>query len=51
MSGYLCADKMGGGKAGTNYRGPAVRKGARRLTILLMFLPLSVVSSFVDCTD
>jgi len=60
MSGYLSvdhrsssigADKMGGVEAGTNYRGPAVWKGARRLTILHMFLSLLVVSSFVDCTN
>jgi hypothetical protein len=51
MSGYLRAGKMGGGEAGTNYRGPAVKKGAGRLTILRMFLSLSVVSSFVDCTN
>jgi len=39
------------GEAGTNYPGLAVWKGARRLTILLMFLSLLVVSSFVNCTN
>ena len=51
MSGYLSADKMGGGEAGTNYCGPMVRKGARDLTILHMFLSLLVASSFVSCTN
>jgi len=32
-----------GGKGRTNYRGPAVRKGTRGLTMLNMFLFLSVV--------
>ena len=36
----------GGEEAGTNYRDPAVRKGARVPTMLRMCLSLSVVSSF-----
>jgi hypothetical protein len=51
MSGYLSADKMGGGEAGKNYRGLAVRKGDRHLTILHMFLSLLIASSFVNCTN
>jgi hypothetical protein len=39
------------GKAGTNYRRPAIRKGARGPTMLHMCLSVSVVSLFVDCTN
>jgi len=36
-----------GGGAGTNYRDPAVRKGAQGPTMLRMFLSLSVVSDVI----
>ena len=37
-----------GGKAGTNFRDPAVRKGGMGPTLLHIFLSLSLVSLFVD---
>jgi hypothetical protein len=40
-----------GGGAGTNYWGPAVRKGTRGPTTLHMFLSFSVLSLFVVCTN
>jgi hypothetical protein len=45
------ADERGAGEAGTNYRGPAIRKGAWVPTILRMFFYFSVVSLFVDCKN
>ena len=36
-------------EAGTNYRDPTARKGARVPTMLLMILSYSVVSLSVDC--
>lgn len=40
-----------GGEAATNYRGPAIRKGARDPIMLHMFLSLSIVPLFVECRD
>jgi hypothetical protein len=39
------------GESGTNYRGPAIRKGARGFTMLQMFWSVSVLSLFVDYTN
>jgi len=39
------------GSSGTNFRGPAVRKGARGRTMWHLFLSFSVVSLFIDCTN
>jgi hypothetical protein len=37
------------GEGGTNYRGPAIRKGTQGLNMLHMFLPFLVVSLFAAC--
>jgi hypothetical protein len=46
----ISANERGMGVACTNYRGPAVRKGAWGPTVLHM-LSFSVVSLFVHCTN
>jgi hypothetical protein len=47
---FCTVPTRGDGEAGTNYRGPDVRKGARGPTVLYMFLSYPVVSLFVNCT-
>lgn len=39
------------GESGTNYWGPVIRKGARDLTVLHMFLSVLVLSLFVGCKN
>jgi hypothetical protein len=47
----ISANEKGMGVACTNYRDPAVRKGAWGPTVLHMLLSFSVVSLFVHCTN
>jgi hypothetical protein len=47
----LGEEEGGGGEAGTNYRGPAVRKAARGPTVLHKVLSLSSLPLSVDCTN
>lgn len=39
------------GESGTNYWGPVIRKGARGLAVLRMFMSVLVLSLFVGCTN
>lgn len=43
--------RSGRGGAGTNYWGPAVRKGGLGLTMLHMFLSFPAAVLSVDCTN
>jgi hypothetical protein len=59
MGNWSRAEKMGlgsqyrqkGREAGTNYRGPAVQKGARDPNKSYMFLSFSIVPLLVACTN
>jgi len=50
MQPSICAVLMRRGEAGTNYKDPAVQKGAQGPTVLHMS-SLSVIALFVNCKN